>query len=177
MSKKRDNSIADADAESDLVAFEMVESGAAEGQDGVISVLVYWVGTSSMAINVDQTEGVVDCPRVTPLPNAPDKIIGVASVRGRMTLVMDLSAGSESSAAKQRLILIKGEKQIGIVADRVERVVSLRKIVRKGNSTVRASAPLKERISQDLRVPTVCFFSNGDIDIPIVDIDRLAENA
>lgn len=177
MSRKRDNSIIEANLDSEQVAFEEIESGSAEGQDGVISVLVYWIGASGMAINVEQTEGVVDCPRVTPLPNAPDSILGVASVRGRMTLVMDLRMGNEPGAAKQRLILIKGDRQIGLLADRVEGVVSLRRISQKSNSSNRMSALSNKDRSQTLQIPSICFFRRKGLELPLIDTDHLAENA
>jgi chemotaxis signal transduction protein len=177
MPGKKDISSTQADADSNSVTFEAVESGTVDGQEGTISVLVYSVGTSAMAVNVDQTEGVVDCPRVTPLPNAAEGIIGVASVRGRMTLVVDLSAGAENKPTKQRLILVKGEKQLGLLADRVEGVVSLRKISQKSVSSGRQSPLPKGNGSSVSGLPTVSFFRNGEIEMPIIDAERLVDNA
>src|SRR5215211_9062 len=57
----------------------------------LVSVLLFEIGRKAFAIGVEHTEGVVDCPRVSPLPNSPDGMAGIASVRGRMTLVIDLS--------------------------------------------------------------------------------------
>lgn len=176
MPKKKDSIVLESDVERSSVTFEAVENGSVDVQDGMISVLIYWVGTSAMAVNVDQTEGVVDCPRVTPLPNAADGIIGVASVRGRMTLVVDLSVGAENRAAKQRLILIKGEKQLGLLADRVEGVVSLRKIKQKAFSTRREPSANGNKASF-LEVPTVSFFKSGETEMPIIDAERLVDNA
>lgn len=175
MPNKKESSLTQ-DADKDSVTYEAVESGSADGQEGTISVLVYSVGASAMAVNVDQTEGVVDCPRVTPLPNAAEGIIGVASVRGRMTLVVDLSAGAENKTAKQRLILIKGEKQLGLLADRVEGVVSLRKIGQKTIHSGRQSTPSKGNGSSFSELPTVSFFRNGEIEMPIIDAERLVDN-
>ena len=93
--------------------------------DNLVSILLFEIGGDSFAVGVDQTEGVVDCPRVTPLPSAPDGMIGVASVRGRMTLVMDFSRRANPSDGKRRLILLKGESQLGLLAERVEGVVAL----------------------------------------------------
>src|SRR5882762_9536742 len=56
----------------------------------VISVLMFEVGGAHFAIGVETTEGVVECPRTTPLPGPPDGVVGLTSVRGRMTVVMDL---------------------------------------------------------------------------------------
>jgi len=90
-----------------------------------LSVLLFDVGGSAYAIGVESTEGVVDCPRITPLPGPPDGVAGLTSVRGRMTVVLDLGARQLEHETKQRLILIKGDAQLGLLADRVEGVVAL----------------------------------------------------
>src|ERR1051325_6667379 len=64
----------------------------------VVSLLTFEIGRKEFAIGVEHREGVVDCPRISPLPNSPDGMAGVASVRGRMTLVMDLSIMANPSA-------------------------------------------------------------------------------
>src|SRR5918911_5282773 len=91
----------------------------------VVSILLFEIGGEVFGIGVEHTEGVVDCPRITPLPSAPDGIIGIASVRGRMTLVMDLSLKANADEGKRRLILLKGESQLGLLAERVEGVLAL----------------------------------------------------
>ena len=91
----------------------------------LLSVLKFEIGGKTMAVAVDKTEGVVDCPRITPLPSPPDGMVGVTSVRGRMTLVMDLSLEAVPRSGRRRLILLKGEGQLGLLADRVERPYSI----------------------------------------------------
>ncbi|HKP13758.1 MAG TPA: chemotaxis protein CheW [Blastocatellia bacterium] len=131
----------------------------------VVSVLLFEIGGEAFGIGVEQTEGVVDCPRVTPLPSAPDGMIGVASVRGRMTLVMDLSRKANPDEGKRRLILLKGESQLGLLAERVEGVMALepdhvRK--RKGNDKS-ASWAAAEQFKHEGRL------------VPLLDVTQLAE--
>src|SRR6266481_3037928 len=95
-----------------------------DGKADLVSVLMFEVGGAPYAIGVEHTEGVVDCPRITPLPNPPDGVAGLASVHGKMTVVMDLGSGS-SDELKQRLILVKGNAQLGLLADRIEGVRAL----------------------------------------------------
>src|SRR6476660_9643457 len=64
--------------------------GSGESKSAAVSVLMFEVGGAQYAIGVENTEGVVDCPRTTPLPGPPDGVVGLTSVRGRMTVVMDL---------------------------------------------------------------------------------------
>ncbi|MEW6208202.1 MAG: chemotaxis protein CheW [Acidobacteriota bacterium] len=134
--------------------------------EGDISVLMFGVGEDLFAINVEQTEGVVDCPQVTPLPAAPEHFAGVSSVRGRMTIVIDLGDKKATCGKKRRLILIRGEAQMGLVADRVEGVVSLTPVAearRKGEE-------------ESIRWPASAHFRSGGRRVAVLDLERLAES-
>lgn len=138
--------------------------------EGDISVLVFGVGENLFAINVEQTEGVVDCPRVTPLPQSPEHFAGVSSVRGRMTIVIDLSYKRAQNGKKQRLILIRGEAQMGLVADRVEGVVSLTPV-----SEPSRSRKAEEDESMNESWPATAHFRSGGHRVPLLDLERLEE--
>ncbi len=96
----------------------------ADSESGHVSALIFEVGDRSFAINVENTEGVVYCGRVSPLPGAPDGIVGVTSVRGRITLVADLNMNSSTRSGRLRLILLKGDSQLGLIADKFDAVAS-----------------------------------------------------
>jgi len=137
----------------------------------VVSVLLFEIGGGFFGIGVEHTEGVVDCPRITPLPSAPDGMLGVASVRGRMTLVMDFSLKANPGECKQRLILLKGESQLGLLAERVDGVVALEpeKIrQRKGNDKAAA------RAGEERWAAAAHFKHEGRL-VPLLDVARLAE--
>jgi purine-binding chemotaxis protein CheW len=136
----------------------------------VVSVLLFEIGGDFFGIGVEHTEGVVDCPRITPLPSAPDGMLGVASVRGRMTLVMDFSLKANPGECKQRLILLKGESQLGLLAERVDGVVALEpeKIrQRKGNDKA-------ARAGEERWAAAAHFKYEGRL-VPLLDMARLAE--
>jgi chemotaxis signal transduction protein len=139
----------------------------------VVSVLLFEIGQRVFAIGVEHTEGVVDCPRISPLPGPPDGIVGIASVRGRMTLVMDLSLMANPNEAKRRLILVKGEAQLGLLAERVDGVIALdpKQLVR---ADVNKEAAGLRRVDKSLW-PVRAFFDKDEKRIPIVDVERLAE--
>jgi chemotaxis signal transduction protein len=137
----------------------------------LISVLIFEVGHAPYAIGVEHTEGVVDCPRITPLPNPPDGVIGIASVRGRMTVVMDLGLKA-SQEPRRRLILVKGDAQLGLLADRVEGVVVLEP------KKVRPVAHGKDSLTQQrahFGWPASSYFKIDRQRVPILDVERLAE--
>jgi chemotaxis signal transduction protein len=138
----------------------------------LVSVLLFQIDGASYAIGVEHTEGVVDCPRITPVPNPPDGVSGVTSVRGRMTVVMDLGTNGSSEPARQRLILLKGEAQLGLLADRVEGVLALER------NKVRPIAHGKDGpTGQRARFnwPAQSYFKGDGTRVPILDIERLTE--
>jgi chemotaxis signal transduction protein len=152
---------------------ELIGTREPAGASNQVSVLLFMTGEHRFSIGVEHTEGVVDCPRISPLPSPPTGIIGITSVRGRMTLVMDLNLTPGQPAAKRRLILVKGEAQLGLIADHVEGVVGLepgqlRAISRKGQ---RAS----KQPEVDTTWPFTSYFKNDGHTVPILDIDRLSE--
>jgi len=134
----------------------------------VVSLLVFEMGGQPFAIGVEQTEGVVDCPRLSPLPSPPDGIIGITSVRGRMTLVMDLSLKENIGEEKRRLILVKGDAQLGLLAERVEGVVAMEP------EKLQQAPPLKPS-DEESRWPAQAYFKSAGHLVPVIDIERLIE--
>ena len=91
-----------------------------------VSILTFVRGSRTFGIEVGNTDGVVECPRITPLPIAPDGVVGVVSVRGRITIVIDAAMEGARPETKMKLILVRGEGQMGLLADQVQSVISLR---------------------------------------------------
>lgn len=173
MSKREKNDQKKTDRAAGPIPLALNALEPSEVPDNLVSVLIFEIGGDAFAIGVEHTEGVVDCPRITPLPSAPDGMIGVASVRGRMTLVMDFSARANPGDYKRRLILLKGESQLGLLAERVEGVVALepeqiRK--RKGQDKSNDKAPAGE---ERWAAPTE-FKHEGRL-VPLLDIVQLVE--
>ena len=139
----------------------------ADDRIDVASVLLFEIGGKAFAIGVENTEGVVDCPRISPLPSPPDGLAGVASVRGRMTLVMDLSLKANQNGSKRRLILIKGEAQLGLLAERVEGVIAL-------EPDKLRQAEGREG-GEESNWPARSYFTSDDRRVPIIDVERLIE--
>jgi chemotaxis signal transduction protein len=138
----------------------------------LVSVLLFQIGSAAYAVGVEHTEGVVDCPRITPLPNPPDGVSGIASVRGRMTVIMDLGSNGAPESTRQRLILIKGEAQLGLLADRVAGVLALER--NKVRPIVHGKATLtRQRARFDW--PAQSYFKGDGTRVPILDIERLSE--
>ena len=133
-----------------------------------ISFLAFEVGGRAFAIGVEHTEGVVDCPRVTPLPGPPDGVIGVTSIRGKMTVVMDLSLRTTHKDEKRRLVLLKGDAQVGLIADHVDGVVAIKPDeVRSPQSRKAADESPKSWLTDK-------YIKSRGRDVTVIDGDRLA---
>jgi chemotaxis signal transduction protein len=123
-------------------------------------LLVFSIGAGHFAVRVEDTEGVVECPPISPLPYPPRGVIGVVGVKGRMTLVLDLSYGSNQQQ-KRRLILLKGEAQLGLLADKADQVIA---------------AKPEQLIAVDQRSWPARFHLRGDAGpVPVIDLELLAE--
>ena len=145
--------------------------GPGDDRNEHLSVLVFEVGGASYAVGVEFTEGVVDCPRIAPLPSPPDGVAGIVSVRGRMTVVMDLGPKINEQPSRRRLILVKGEAQLGLLADRIEGVVAL---TPKKVRTITQSNDGKPR--DVFHWPAHLYFTSGKRRVPILEVDRLCES-
>ncbi len=135
-------------------------------------MLVFEVGGAAYAIGLEHTEGVVDCPRITPLPNAPDGVAGLTSVRGRMTVVMELGLRASEQASRRRLILVKGDAQLALLADRVQGVLALEP------KKIRPVAHGKDSLTLEharFGWPAESYFKSERQRVPILDIQRLSE--
>ena len=152
---------------------ELISASETAGESGQVSVLMFTTGDHRFSIGIEQTEGVVDCPRVSPLPNPPDGIVGVTSVRGRMTLVMDLSLAASQPATKRRLILVKGEAQLGLLADHVEGVLALEPKQLRATRAKTGTASSARGV--DYVWPSRFYFKNDGRAVPVIDIERLGE--
>jgi chemotaxis signal transduction protein len=101
---------------------EALLSESAESRDGSRAVLVFEAGGATYGLDAAGVEVVVSRRAVTPLPYPPEGVVGVASVRGRMRLVVALGA---DPASAPRMIALHGDAQLAVLADRIAGVVAL----------------------------------------------------
>jgi len=151
------------------------EPGSRSAEPGIVWVLGFRVADKSFAVGVENTEGVVDCPRLSPLPIPPEMVVGVGSVRGRITIVVDLSMES-TQPARRRLILLKGEAQLGLLADHVEGVIPLRpKELREfSESRLRRRRRSDASILKAAAKIARSYFRRDGEAVPIVDLEMIS---
>jgi hypothetical protein len=80
-----------------------------------------------------------------------------------MTIVMDLSEGG-AEPAKRRLVLLKGDQRLGLLADRVQGVTAMEDSGLK---------PLRDR--NPFRWPAKGYFDARDHKLPLLDVEHLVE--
>jgi purine-binding chemotaxis protein CheW len=148
---------------------------AADYDPDAVSILTFVRGNRTFGIEVSNTDGVVECPRITPLPIAPDGVVGVVSVRGRITIVIDAAMESARPETKMKLILVRGEGQMGLLGDQIQSVISLRREQLEKVPQGRVSRRLLGAAaggSQSVRLANL-YFKHGGRRVPIVDLDLL----
>lgn len=83
-------------------------------------------GATEFGVYQDEIAVIVPWQEPTPLPGAPDSVLGVVSIQGRMLTVLDLVALSggngkaeKSDHATRQIVALKGDEQLALAVDKV----------------------------------------------------------
>jgi purine-binding chemotaxis protein CheW len=159
----------------DALSFTLDGPDADDYDPDAVSILTFARGNRTFGIEVGNTDGVVECPRITPLPIAPDGVAGVVSVRGRITIVIDAAMESARPETKVLLILVRGEGQMGLLADQIQSVISLKRELLEEVPQGHVSRRLLGGASggtQNVRLASR-YFKHAGRRVPVVDLDLL----
>jgi len=93
-----------------------------------IEMLSFRLGSEEYAILVNDVHEVLKTRDLTPVPNTPDYLLGVTSLRGTMLPVIDLcirlNIASGGRDDKSRIIVVGlGDEDVGLIVDRVTGVI------------------------------------------------------
>jgi purine-binding chemotaxis protein CheW len=119
-----------------------------------IEMLSFRLGEEEYAVPVDDVKEVLKNRELTPVPNAPDYILGVTSLRGPILPVIDLCKrlGMPSGLRDEKsriLVVTLGEEDAGILVDRVSGVVRINPdAVRSVPETIERGAEFLRGISR-----------------------------
>jgi len=94
---------------------------------GVREFLAFAVGTETFALPLSCVREIMRVPAVTPVPRAPREILGIVSVRGQVTTLIDLrvrlSVAVGPISSRTRVLLVdQGDEILGLLCDRVLQV-------------------------------------------------------
>lgn len=110
-----------------------------EAVSGIIELLTFQLAAEEFAFRISEVEEILTPQQITMVPKAPDYVLGITSVRGKVMPVLDLkkrlsikdNGGSrrfESTTGKVRkkILTLKGPKgRIGIMIDRINGVIRI----------------------------------------------------
>ena len=94
--------------------------------------IVFFLDDELFAVSAEQVAEVVHPPAITPLPNTPDWLLGVANLRGEIISVADLSRfwkrQTFGRALKPKLIVLRGQNSNALIAftvDKLSEIITL----------------------------------------------------
>lgn len=116
------------------------------GTEGVREFLVLESGGERMGLPLASVREILKVTPVTLVPRAPGAVLGILSVRGRITTVIDLRLrlGMEpmpDSRSTRILLVDGGEETIGVRVDAVHNVIRLRETEVEPAAVVGAELP------------------------------------
>jgi purine-binding chemotaxis protein CheW len=106
------------------------EAAVAEGPAAEIEMLAFLLSGEEYVIAVGQVNEVLKMWSLTPVPKAPEHILGVSSLRGTMLTIIDLGKrlglGPAALNEKSRVVVVTvDDEKVGFIVDRVTGVVKL----------------------------------------------------
>jgi len=115
----------DADSGSPVAEAASSEEPAAETE-----MLAFLLSGEEYVVAVDQVNEVLKMWSLTPVPNAPEHVLGVSSLRGTMLTIIDLGQrlglGRAAMNEKSRVVVVTvDDEKVGFIVDRVTGVVKL----------------------------------------------------
>ena len=82
-------------------------------------------GSTDFAISADEIAAITDWQTPTPLPHAPESILGVVSIHGRILTVINprklagLQGNSNEGLNPQHVVALKGDEQLALAVDAI----------------------------------------------------------
>ena len=100
-------------------------------EDDVIQWVTYHLGDEHYAIAVMQVQEVLRVSEITPVPGAPEYVLGIINLRGNVVTVLDTRKRfgmppKEVDDTSRIIIIEAGEQVVGLLVDSVAEVVYLK---------------------------------------------------
>lgn len=102
-------------------------SGEANSEERVRKVQLFRAGPFHFGVFEDEVATIAEWRRPTPLPSAPESVLGVVSIQGRMLTVLDLTflAGESLPADHPFLYIIalRGDEQLALAVTKLDEII------------------------------------------------------
>jgi len=107
---------------------ETIENGTLETQCREIEMLSFRLSNEEYAVLVADVREVLKIRELTRVPNAPDYILGITSLRGTVLPVIDLSTRlglkpNERNEKARIIVIATDDEDVGLIVDRVDNVI------------------------------------------------------
>jgi len=105
-----------------------------------LHIVGFQIGRETFGVPISQVHEIVRVPEITSVPDAPEAVVGVMNLRGKIVPVVDLrrrfGANSDTYTRKNRVVVAEVEgKLVGLVVDSASEVLKLASSeVQPGNS-------------------------------------------
>ncbi|MGE3803794.1 MAG: chemotaxis protein CheW [Gemmataceae bacterium] len=90
-----------------------------------IEVLIFKVGAECFGLETSYVREVVALPTLTPMPGAPDSLVGLTNLRGQIVACFELQGSARTHAPRFGIMVGQRRVEFGIVADEVDAVACL----------------------------------------------------
>jgi len=100
-------------------------------RDELRSLQLVRAGSVQFAVFADAIATIAPWREPAPLPEAPNSVLGVVSLQGRMLTVLDLrllvggKTNESTVASERRIVALRGDEQLALAVDAVEGVVKV----------------------------------------------------
>ena len=118
-SKTENLSIPQAQEEEQYVSSFLVEASEEEDKGERHQIVVFGIEDEEFAVDISLVKEVVEMPPITPIPQSPDYVLGVANVRGNVHAILDLGVRlglhePQSEQANQPYALVLDHEEIKV---------------------------------------------------------------
>lgn len=99
-------------------------------EQGSRPYVIFRLGAEEYGLGIARVSGIIRYETATPVPKAPESVLGVLNLRGRVIPVVDLcerlGRGKLTPSAHSRIIVVDGEAgPVGLAVDEASEVVAI----------------------------------------------------
>lgn len=105
--------------------------GAEQTKENVIQLIIFNLGDEEFAANIDQVREIIRTGGITPIPDSPDFISGIANIRGEIAVVIDLGRRfylfeEERDLGRHIIMTEQSNNLFGLLVDEVTEVLRIK---------------------------------------------------
>jgi purine-binding chemotaxis protein CheW len=99
--------------------------------DEEIQFCCFYLGETLCGLDIRSVQEINDDLAVTPVPLAPDFVVGILNLRGQIITVIDqqmkIGLGKSLSSESSRIIIVRSQNDsVGLLVDRLAEVINIR---------------------------------------------------